>query len=447
MTGALPLLAGLIAGTGLILGGVAYHRSDKRRRIAARRKVASACGLTDIAVDERGTLTGRKGQLVVTMCNHDWDEGGIGGLGTRFAIEGLLPDLRLARAGLGQRLWRALGSRALELGDPVFDSAALVQGPLLEVRALFDATTRSAARTALEAFASLRVESGRLTADCDGATGGARPRLVASDLQILLDLGRRLRAPETPVSRLAQIAHADPVDTVRAVALRTLTEVEPRRPETSEALRAALGDASPALRLQAARALGDDGASTLLALADDFAVEDALGAEALAVLGDRLTVEQARPILQRAGVTSRAACARAALAAVARGGAAEVSTIADVLAHSSEPIQAAAATALGTLAVASAIAPLRSALRSQSIVVAAAAARALGTLASATEVAPLREAEARGGDLGRAAREAIAAIKSRLTGATPGQVSLAGASGEVSVVDAADGRVSLEADD
>lgn len=438
-------LAGLAAATSVLAGGIAWRRADKRRLLAARRNLAAACDLAEVALDDSGTLTGRKGQLDVTMRGYR-DRGRIGA-GTRVSIGGLMPDLRLARAGLGERLWRALGARDLELGDPVLDSMVLLQGPALEVRALFDATTRTAARTALEAFASLRIERGQIAADGDEAAGGARPRLVASDLKILLDLGRRLRPPETPVSRLAQIAHADPLDTVRATALRTLTEVEPRHAETRIALRAALNDASPALRLQAAQALGDDGAPTLLALADDLAVDDALGAEALAALGDRFTVEQARPILQRAAVTRRTSCARAALAAVARGGAAEVATIAEVLARSSEPIQASAATVLGTMGVSSAIAHLRSALRAQSIVVAAAAARALGNCATADEVAPLREAEARGGDLRRAAREAIAAIQSRLTGATPGQVSLAGASGEVSIVDSADGRVSLERDE
>jgi hypothetical protein len=417
-------------------------RSGKRRRIAALRDVASACGLTEVAVDGRGTLTGRKGQLDVTV-RGDLEEGGSG---PRVSIGGLLPDLCLARPGLGQRVFR-VGARDLEIGDPLLDSAVLLQGPPLEVRALFDATTRTAARTALARLASLKVEGGRMTADCTVATPGSEPRPGPSDLQILLDLARRLRPPETPQSRLAQIAHADPLDTVRAVALRTLTEIEPRHPETRIALRAALNDVRPALRLQAAQTLGDDGVATLLALADDLAAGDALSAEALAVLGDRCTVEQARPILQRAVVTSRAACAGAALTAVARGGAAEVTTIADVLARAPEPIAAAAAAALGTIASPSAIAPLRSALRAQSLAVAAAAARALGSFATAAEVAPLREAEARGGELGRAAREAIAAIQSRLTGATPGQVSLAGASGEVSLLDSTDGRVSLETDE
>ena len=419
-------------------------RSGKRRRIAALRDVASACGLTEVAVDGRGTLTGRKGQLDVTL-RGDLEEGASG---PRVVIGGLFPDLWLARPGLGQRVFRVLGAPDLEIGDPAFDSAALLQGPPLEVRALFDVTTRTAARTALARIASLKVEGGRMTADCTVPPPGSEPRPVPSDLQILLDLARRLRPPETPRSRLAQIAHADPLETVRAVALRTLTEIEPRHPETRIALRAALNDARPALRLQAARALGDDGVATLLALADDLAAGDALSAEALAVLGDRCTVEQARPILQRAVVTSRTACARAALASVARGGAAEVTTLADVLARASEPIAEEAAATLGTVASPSAIAPLRSALRAPSLAVAAAAARALGSFAAAAEVAPLREAEARGGELSRAAREAIAAIQSRLTGATPGQVSLAGGeAGQVSVVESAEGRVSLETDE
>ncbi|MET0556503.1 MAG: HEAT repeat domain-containing protein [Vicinamibacteria bacterium] len=443
--GILELLAGIAAATGLVAGGAAWHRADRRRRVTARRDVAVACGLTDVALGPAGGLTGRKGRLEVAMRPYR-DQSRIGE-GTRIVIGGLLPGLRLAQPGIGARLWRALGERDLEVGDPGFDSAALLHGPALEVRALFDATTRAAARTALEAFASLTVERGQLTADSDEATGGARPRLVAADLEILLDLARRLRPPETPQSRLAQIAHADPLATVRAQALATLTESEPRHPETRTALRAALTDASPALRLQAARELGDEGASTLLALADDFAAGDALSAEALAALGDRFTVEQARRILQRAAVTDRAACARAALAVVARGGAAEVAAIADVLARSSEPIRAAAAAALGTIAAPSAIAPLRSALRAQSFVVAAAAARALGSCGSADEVEPLREVEARGGDVGRAAREAVAAIQSRLSGATPGQVSLAGGdAGRVSVVDSPGGRVSLDGD-
>jgi HEAT repeat protein len=432
-------LAGLAVGTSLLAGGLAHSRSAKRRRIAALRDLSSACGLTEVAVDERGTLTGRKGALEVTVRRHLE-----GRSGTGVSVGGLFADLSLARPGLGQRVFRVLGAPDLEIGDPPFDSAVLLQGPPLEVRALFDATTRTAARTALAQVASLKVEGGRMTADCTVGPSGSEPRLAPSDLQALLDLARRLRPPETPRSRLAQIAHADPLDTVRAVALRTLTESEPRHPETRIALRAALNDASPALRLQAAQALGDDGVSTLLALADDLAAGDALGAEALAALGDRCTVEQARRILQRAVVTSRGACAQAALAAVARGGAAEVPAIADVLARASEPIAAAAAEALGSIASPSAIAPLRSALRAPSLAVAAAAARALGSFATVAEVAPLRETEARGGEAGRAAREAIAAIQSRLTGATPGQVSLAGAAGEVSLADSTDGRVSLE---
>ena len=69
-------------------------------------------------------------------------------------------------------------------------------------------------------------------------------------------------------------------------------------------------------------------------------------------------------------------------------------------------------------------------------------------MGGAAAVAPLRTMAARFPfDLGlrRASRQAIAAIQSRLTGATPGQLSLAdGGSGQLSLAEeSADGRVSI----
>jgi hypothetical protein len=69
------------------------------------------------------------------------------------------------------------------------------------------------------------------------------------------------------------------------------------------------------------------------------------------------------------------------------------------------------------------------------------AARALGRIGTAASVPPLREAEPA---LGRAAREAIASIQSRLTGAAEGQLSVAGPSGEVSLAEDERGRVSRD---
>jgi HEAT repeat protein len=110
-------------------------------------------------------------------------------------------------------------------------------------------------------------------------------------------------------------------------------------------------------------------------------------------------------------------------------------------------IAVAAVEALGETCAPAAEGPLTSALGSSVPGVPAAAARSLGRLGTARAVPALRDAEDQGGEVRRAAREAIALIQTRLTGATPGQVSLAGASGELSVVDPADGRVTLDTDE
>ena len=73
-----------------------------------------------------------------------------------------------------------------------------------------------------------------------------------------------------------------------------------------------------------------------------------------------------------------------------------------------------------------------------------AAAQALGQSGTVAAVVPLREAAERGGDLRRAARQAIAGIQARLAGAEPGQLSLAGGeAGALSLADGEPGALSL----
>jgi HEAT repeat protein len=139
--------------------------------------------------------------------------------------------------------------------------------------------------------------------------------------------------------------------------------------------------------------------------------------------------------------------ALAALRVVAGGGASEVPELAAALASARGPVAVAAAEALGAIGSAAAEAPLVAALLAPEVVVATAAAHALARCGGVGAVPDLKEAEERGGDVRRAARAAIASIQSRLTGATPGQVSLVGGdAGQLSVVDSTDGRVSLKTD-
>jgi hypothetical protein len=91
--------------------------------------------------------------------------------------------------------------------------------------------------------------------------------------------------------------------------------------------------------------------------------------------------------------------------------------------------------------------PLIGALRRDHPDLQAAAARALGLLGTAEAVLPLREAAERfqrDRALSSASRQSITEIQSRLTGATPGQLSLAGGeSGRVSLPEGAAGQLSF----
>jgi hypothetical protein len=74
----------------------------------------------------------------------------------------------------------------------------------------------------------------------------------------------------------------------------------------------------------------------------------------------------------------------------------------------------------------------------------------LGRVGTVGAVLPLKEAAAHSdasAALQRAVRQAVAEIESRLSGASPGQLSLApGDAGRVSLVDTSDGAVSLPTD-
>ena len=117
-----------------------------------------------------------------------------------------------------------------------------------------------------------------------------------------------------------------------------------------------------------------------------------------------------------------------------------------VLAIEKGELAEAAARALGETGRPEAEAPLIGALDDPDPAVALAAAVALGRSGSAAAVAPLRQLEIASPDAAhrRAARQAIAEIQERLTGASPGQLSLTeGETGQLSLAEDEAGRVSL----
>jgi HEAT repeat protein len=184
--------------------------------------------------------------------------------------------------------------------------------------------------------------------------------------------------------------------------------------------------------------------------------DDAVSAEAVALLGQGLTFERTRDILERALSGRHPLTARACLEAIGNSAdAAAVEVLAKTLEQGGAKLAAVAARALGATASPAAETPLIQALE-RDPEVRMAAARALGRVGTVAAVLSLKE-EAEGSwlDFRRAARQAIAEIQERLHGASPGQLSLAGAEtgqlslaqegGELSLAEDPAGRLSLPA--
>ena len=390
-----------------VSASVAFTGRRWRRLGDARRALAESCGVTGIAVTARGVLTGRHGSLSLRLASYVYRRR----RGTQVTIQGVAPDVTITPTGVFDRVAQVLGSTDARTGDPAFDARVVVYGSVATTRALLDAATRARLQDLFARFAAGRIDRGLLSFESAEALG-VPDSLDAVTLHRALELAHALETPESAAERLAAIVREDPLAPVRALALHALCEPRADREVAQEALQQASHDPDPSVRLQAGRALGPRGEAVLRALASDAAVPDVVSAEAIDALGEAFTLEHARAVLLREIASGRGRTALAALRALAPGGAAEVPALSAALAAES--------------------------------MVAEEAARALGRVAGAGAVAALHEAEARGGDIRRAAREAIAAIQSRLTGASPGQVSLAtGDAGQVSVVDSAEGRVSF----
>jgi HEAT repeats len=389
---------------------VAFSQRRWRRLGDARRVLAESCGVIGIAVTARGVLTGRHGSLSLRLASYVYRRR----RGTQVTIQGVAPDVTIAPVDVFGRVAQVLGSTGATTGDPALDARVVVYGSVATTRALLDAATRARLQALFARFAAGRIDRGVLSFESAEALG-VPDSLDAVTLHRALDLAHALETPESAAARLAAIVREDPLAQVRALALQALCEPRADHPLAQEALQQASRDPDPSVRLQAARALGPRGETVLQALASDAEAPDVVSAEAIDVLGTALALEDARAVLLRAIASGRGCTARSALRRCIAGGAAEVPVLSAALAAES--------------------------------MVAEEAAHALGRLAGADAVAALHEAEARGGDVRRAAREAIAAIRSRLTGATPGQISLAsGDAGQISVVDGAGGRVSIDPD-
>ncbi len=284
----------------------------------------------------------------------------------------------------------------IEVGDPRFDRTFFIEGPTRLVLSLLDAETR---RLLIKANAEgrLQISTGTLR------TEQVPNEQVARVLSLLLQIGQRwFGQPADVVRRLADNAKGDSEAGVRLQNLLLLIRELPAAPETLEALRTACSDRSPGIRLKAAKALGAEGRDVLLDLAESL-VDDTVSAEAVSTLDHELSFERTKAILDHALDRSFPRTARACLEALGKSG--------------------------DTAAAEPSLIP---ALQREEADLRVAAADALGRVGSAAAVLPLQEATEsfrRDPELRRAARQAIAGIQSRLQGASPGQLALAGVEG------------------
>jgi len=392
------------------------------------RRRAEQCGLAGIEVPSHlpflGFVSGRRGRHGLRI---DRFHQGKSNRGIRVVIDGLSDAVALQGEGFGTAIEKTLGSREIEIGDAPFDQGLFLRGEQATLRALFDAETRRlavdvfAGRVRMEPFAprrvqmSVRVAYGSLRAEFPDRRGPQEEPL-ADTLQALLALAERLAPVERLEERLAGIARNDPVSRVRGHAQSrssaALTQKEAGRPVLEE-----------------------------LATASEAA--DWCSARAIEGLADRLTLDVGRRALEAARSGSKEKTALVVLLPLARVGGVDV--VMRALGHPSHAVAAAAARALGAVNARAAEEPLIEALARESDEVRMAAAHALGVVGGTGAVLPLKELEQRGPrGVDKVAREAVASIQARLTGATPGQLALAdGASGHVTLSEDPSGRITL----
>jgi hypothetical protein len=420
----MEVVVGVLAVGVSVAAFVAVQERRRERTRVAWRAVARTWGFGVARADERGVLTAIRGPLGIRVkalrrgpLRRRW--------GTRLVVAGLSDELVVESVRRLSLVDRLAGTR-LPTGDAAFDAAVFVAGRPAVVRAVFDHETRRLARAlfagvlpatdvedAVAMPLAIDVSRKELRAEIAGDWRSGDP-LLARAVRAVCALALRLRTFSIEKD-LGTVARADPEPAVRRLALSTLVTDAPAHPAARRAAKDACQDADPLVRLQGALALGDQGRATLLALAAGRALDDEGSAEALRALGAAAPVEAASGILAHALASGWRQTARAAAACLAHAGAA------------GEP-------------------SLLAALASPDPDVLTEAARALAESGTVRSVSALRDLEERGGAVARAARQAVAAIQSRLSGASAGQVSVADRdAGRLSVSEDADGRLSVHA--
>jgi hypothetical protein len=463
------------AATGMALRVLALAGEPRRRaeawRAGARRVALSAPEETDEEV------VGWVGDLRVRLAPYGRSNDSVG---TDLTIAG--PALASSKfsfrpESLDTTVLRRAGRNDVQTGDAEFDRLVWVTGDEALARAVLDAPTRAAAAALVRGqlvrpgrsslYASGSFEEGRLRLELpeslplevtSGLLGDRRveeqgPYLYLSGLpehlpeavDAALALARKLVAPRDVPARLLQDFRAEPEAGVRLRLLECLAKGFPRSAATSEAVQLALADTDSTVRVEAAVVAGSRGRAVLLGIAHGEGAADETSARAVSVLAASLTVAESRDVLRNALRLRKLQTVRACLRILgARGGPEALDMLTRVLAVERGEPGDWAAESLGSSGDPAAESPLLRELTAREEHRRVAVARALGRSGTVAAVPALRSLEERDPSLRRAAREAVALIQSRKSGAEPGQLSLADdARGQLSVAESEDGRLSF----
>ncbi|MET0556299.1 MAG: HEAT repeat domain-containing protein [Vicinamibacteria bacterium] len=441
----------------LTLGAAAFTLRSKLEaaRVRARgwEEAARECGVAGIRTSRTLGLPvavdGHKGALTVRLTSYgDMTRYA----GTRMTISGLPTTLALGPPPVSL-LGQGLPTRGIPTGDAELDAAVEVSGDALTAHAVFDAPTRRLTRE-LFGLRSSSVGTERVLWPETTLRAGTLARTHPGDglawsgagLRDLLALAERIAGVRDLEASVAAVAAADPVADVRRACLAALEEERPRHPATRAALLCGLEDQDERIQLTAALALGSSGRAVLLDIARSERSSDASASRAVAELRAHLPAPDAERALAVALWDGKEATVAACLESLARRGEPHLPAIARVLRLEQGSLATAAARALGYVRAHEAETLLVPALEYADADVRLEAAASLGRVGTAAAVPALREAEvahARDDTFTRTARQAVASIQARLSGAGQGQLALAAEGGEVSLADDTSGRLEL----
>jgi HEAT repeat protein len=445
----------------VVVVGVAHFLDRLRlaRRGASLLRAAETCRLTDVVVLKArawGTTPAVQGRL--------------GALRVRLErVEATIPAtivIAIQRLGHGSSGLRIVprgssrgargGEEEVPTGDPEFDEAVAVSGARDMVFALLDEDTRRKVRaltrpavdpTAGSTQPPFRVEGSELHAVLDPSILDHTSAFQAH-VRPLLALAEQLVPPEDIPQRVADTVARDPLSTVRARALAALFSEYPDTALTKATARAALTDLDAEVRLNAALALGAEGDPVLVEIASAERTPDVVAARALAKLGGRMPRDLTLEILRNAVPLRRNQTALACIKIIAtRADEEGVRALARALRLASDDVAVEATWALGLAGHPAAEPGLIDALAHSAAAVRLAAVEALGRSGTAVCIPALQQAaqtRENNAALREAVRDAVAAVQSRLRGATPGQLSLSSsAAGQISLPADTSGKVSL----